>query len=94
MLENVTGLAVCTFLSIHSYRWIIDTMNDPLGSDIPSVSPWWSSYPLELIYSAVFVGFVATSYFYFHEIVKWIVSLVAQEEQAGEPVSGTATQEK
>ncbi|MFC1924359.1 TRAP transporter small permease [Chloroflexota bacterium] len=92
MLENMTGLAVCTFLSIHSYRWIIDTINDPLGSDIPSVGGW--SYPLEVIYSAVFVGLVATSYYYFHEIVKWIVSLAAQEEQAGEPVSGTATQEK
>jgi TRAP-type C4-dicarboxylate transport system permease small subunit len=89
MMENLTGLAVCIFMSIHTYRWIIETVNNPLGTGMLSSAGW--VYPLWLLRLGLFVGFVSISFIYFQRTLKWIVDVVTQKEQAGELESGKAT---
>lgn len=60
MLENMAGLAVCTFFAIHTFRWIIDSYH--LGYQIRSVAGF--IYPIYILRAGIFVGFATTALFY------------------------------
>ena len=77
VLENLAGLSVSIFLSIHAFRWVINTYN--LDYTMKSVAGW--TYPLWVLRLAIFVGFSTAAYFYLDRTIKWVVSLVTHQEQ-------------
>ncbi|MFC2018063.1 TRAP transporter small permease [Chloroflexota bacterium] len=89
MVENMAGLAVGIFMSIHSMRFIYWTTELPGNMANPeSVAGW--TYPLWAVHSGLFVGFVTLSVFYFNRIILWIVNIVSQRGQVNVNESGMA----
>jgi len=70
-LECLAGLAICIYLSIASYSYFNNARLD--GRTEASVGGW--EYPLWIIRSGIFWGFLFCSVFYFERSVKWIQSL-------------------
>lgn len=77
MMENMAGLAVGIFMSIHAMRYVIWTSNLPGDMANPeSVGGW--TYPLWAVHLGLFIGFVTLSFFYFNRIIMFMVNIVTQ----------------
>lgn len=79
-LECLAGLAICIYLSIPSFHYFNNTRLEGWTQD--SVGGW--TYPLWIIRSGIFWGFVFCSFYYFERSVKWIQSLLTSEGPVGE----------
>jgi len=89
MTENMAGLSVGLFMSIHSWRFVIWTTNLPENMAHPeSVGGW--TYPLWAVHLGLFIGFSTLSLFYFNRIIMWIVNIVLKRGKADIIKSGIA----
>ncbi|MFC1925512.1 TRAP transporter small permease [Chloroflexota bacterium] len=72
MIENMTGLAVAIFLSIHSMRFVVWSGQQAGDLSHPDLGDW--TYPVWIVNLGLFVGFVSLALFYFERTIKWIVN--------------------
>ncbi|MFC2017980.1 TRAP transporter small permease [Chloroflexota bacterium] len=70
VFENIVALLLCIYLAKGSYDLIISTRD--LGLMRPSSGGW--EYPMWIVRSGIFVGFVLACIFYFERSVKWLLS--------------------
>lgn len=75
-LESILGLALCIFLSIHAYNLIIHTK--AFGLRIESSAGWY--YPMWIVRSGVFAGFVISALFYLERTIKWLRQLLTGDK--------------
>lgn len=65
--DNLVGLALCTYLTLHSFRFVYQTYE--LHRVVQSSKGW--EYPLWIIRSGIFWGFLFSSIYYFERTVRW-----------------------
>lgn len=84
--ENLTGLGICLYMTIHAYRWI--DMTRDMGMKSQSVGGWF--YPMWIVRLAVLIGFILLCLFYFERTVEQIRSFMTRGVGFGEFGSGEA----
>ena len=70
VFENIVALLLCIYLAKGSYDLIITTRDIDLR--VESAGGW--EYPMWIIRSGIFVGFLLACIFYFERMVKWLLS--------------------
>lgn len=86
LIENLAGMAICSYMTLHACRWIAEVYDD--GGQEESAGGWF--YPMWIVRLCIPIGFFFVSFFYLERTIRWGTELAAQKGEGSEHESGEA----